>query len=408
MDAPNLPFEGYKWRWASYAPTEGLNAPEVYLGVLRVLCKHEGAPPSDPAIAEDLGIVQEETQTSVDLVRTPDRNLIRNSGQYWKVTGLVGDSRGQIEITPFGKKVCDGEITKTEFSATVVRTFQLPNTRIMSPATVKKWEMAGLEIKPFELILSVLNILKEKYGASEAFITPSELIRITIPLSGERASMDVHAQALLHYRNGRLNISDWPNCVPSSNDSRIAREFLLFLDHYGYIESKTPGTNRYDTKYYLSDNEVANFLGIEMPPPSAEILNIVKAVRESKFPASVDRTRTLASILSRPQQTLFRRLVLSAYDTKCLISKDNVPEALEAAHIIPVNKKGDDSINNGICLRSDIHNLFDAGHLRIQPSGAIRLSDSVLASATYQHLPTAISLPPFVSVEALEWRWNYL
>ena len=31
---PSLPFDGFKWKWASVAPTEGLNDPVVLLGVL--------------------------------------------------------------------------------------------------------------------------------------------------------------------------------------------------------------------------------------------------------------------------------------------------------------------------------------------------------------------------------------
>ena len=39
---PQLPFIGFKWRWACYACTEGINDPVVLLGVLFRMAKLEG------------------------------------------------------------------------------------------------------------------------------------------------------------------------------------------------------------------------------------------------------------------------------------------------------------------------------------------------------------------------------
>ena len=43
------------------------------------------------------------------------------------------------------------------------------------------------------------------------------------------------------YRAGKLDLSQWPNCVPESNDRQMAREFLLFLEHHGFVESVQHG-----------------------------------------------------------------------------------------------------------------------------------------------------------------------
>ena len=79
---PRKPFANFKWRWAVLTPTETLNDPYVYLGVLRVFNKYNGVHPGSDEVLEGLRIVQEETNCSVNLVRTKERNLIRNSGQY--------------------------------------------------------------------------------------------------------------------------------------------------------------------------------------------------------------------------------------------------------------------------------------------------------------------------------------
>jgi hypothetical protein len=61
---PVKPFDSYKWRWLSVQPTESLLDPPVFLGVLRVLARHEGERPSTPEIETELNTVQSETNTS--------------------------------------------------------------------------------------------------------------------------------------------------------------------------------------------------------------------------------------------------------------------------------------------------------------------------------------------------------
>lgn len=48
-----------------------------------------------------------------------------------------------------------------------------------------------------------------------------------------------------------------------------------------------------------------------------------------------------------------------------------IASALEAAHVLPFREKGLDSPSNGILLRADLHKLFDAGHLAIDPNSMV-------------------------------------
>ena len=73
-----------------------------------------------------------------------------------------------------------------------------------------------------------------------------------------------------------------------------------------------------------------------------------------------ERRITLAQILSRPEQAAFRKELLRRY-RYCVVTGCNVPEALEAAHIIPVAEEGADNVSNELLLRADLHLLFDAG-----------------------------------------------
>jgi hypothetical protein len=405
MKPPKKPFPGYKWRWATLLPTEGLNDPSVFLGVLRVLRRFEGRSPASPAILSALKVVQSETGTSVNLARTANRNIIRNSGQYWKALGLYSDRRGEVVLTDFGREVADAKITKAEFATVTIKTLELPNTYIQQDAHI--WRTHGIKIKPLELIIQILNGLSEQLGNAQAFITPHELVKIVIPLAGAMASLPEHLKAIKLFRDGRLDLSGWPDCAPEANDSRMAREFLLFLYEYGICD-RHPGPERMEEKYYLFDighDEIIGLTNLNLTGVMPQ--NVVQVVRTTDFPAVVERKRILTEVLERPLQARFRKIILDAFNATCLITGVELEEVLEAAHILPVSKSGPDTIDNGLCLRSDIHLLFDAGHLRINSSGEIVLSETASHDLNYGHLPRQIVIPPFIGKERLDWRWKY-
>ena len=58
-------------------------------------------------------------------------------------------------------------------------------------------------------------------------------------------------------------------------------------------------------------------------------------------------------------------------------------------------------------MRSDIHNLFDAGHLRISPEGVVILSELASKSLSYKSIPEKIEIPNYVDPEAVRKRFEY-
>lgn len=85
------------------------------------------------------------------------------------------------------------------------------------------------------------------------------------------------------------------------------------------------------------------------------------------------REREWISRISRPTQAEFRSKLIDLYG-RCALSGCTTLAALEAAHVKPVSGYGADRVRNGILLRADLHKLFDANLIAIEPSsGLVRL-----------------------------------
>ncbi|MBT6050866.1 MAG: HNH endonuclease [Candidatus Scalindua sp.] len=391
-------------------PTESLLEPPIFLGVLRALKACEGSSPSDQDVYNALSLVEKETKSRVKLARERDRNLLRNSGQYWKGTGLLLPSSGTIELTLLGHKVAEGGVTQGEFAAIMVQQTTLPNLSTYKDTELKKWRNAGLEIKPLALILQVLETLGEISNPTDVFLTPDELIKVVIPLAGTKMEGAAIAKMLLKIRSGKVSVEGWPDCAPADNDKRLAREFLLFLSNYGicrYIAGKTNAEGRFYLDELFDVDAVSSLTQASIFDGNKEAEDVIEAVRSSPLPSIIERQRTKTTVLSRPGQPKFRKQVLEASEGCCLITGERITEVLEAAHIIPVSSGGTDERDNGICLRIDIHRLFDSGNIRIRPTGELQFSDVVEVSGNYKLLPPEIMLPSFVKTANLEWRVKY-
>lgn len=401
LETPTLPFQGFKWKWASLQCTEGINDPVVLLGVLFRMAKLEGKYKySSDEFAHELKGLSEDlkgTGVNVDLSRrVGERNLIRNSGQYWRALNLIPATRGGlIQLTDFGRKVANHTISQTEFSALSIINFRLPNPQIQTKEECRLWKEAGLELHPLKLILAIIHSLgKGTFLSPDAYLTPGELTKIVIPLSGTpNREVSSYVDYIEAYRNGELDITNFPNCCPDANDFRIAREYLLFLSNYGYLNKKDGKTR--ETEEYCYNYAI-----------DTEIQYILQS--KSTIPADVisDTERKKVTSQYRPNQAKFRKAVLEACP-RCVISNVDMPEVLEAAHIVPFKYHGEDTAANGFMMRLDIHLLFDSGHLRISPEGDVSLSTK--ARLAYgASIPPRIFIPDSVNKDFLRWRWlNY-
>ena len=358
-----------KWPWASVTPTEGLNDPAVFLGVLRAMAKCEGQAPGSPEFLAELERVMIETGTSVDLVRNSERNLLRNSRQYWLSKGLIEDESGVIRLTQFGHLWANADCTNEEFAFQAIRKFSIQT-------------VAGT-VYPLKLLLLVIRAIPVKDGS---WLTADEVLRIVAPLGS--LAPEMIAKSVLGYRK---RPEDYPPLFEvRSNDKRIAREPLLFLANFGILREE-------GGKFYCIDY-VQNLEDVFADTGGDARSALANAVR-------LERTK---SVVYRPDQAKFRKAVFAASRGACLITGETVSVVLEAAHIKPFASNGPDVAENGFCLRSDVHQLYDANLLRICEDGGLKLLDEAMASPHYSQIQTRrIVIPDYINRDFMKWRSRY-
>lgn len=118
-------------------------------------------------------------------------------------------------------------------------------------------------------------------------------------------------------------------------------------------------------------------------PPSAEYDGKANSVR--LVPAgSQEFLGFVTSIRRKRRQSLFKRQLLRI-EQCCALTGETEKSALEAAHIVEVKFDGSHDEHNGILLRSDLHQLFDKGLLKIDPkTGHALLSESIAHDSMYR------------------------
>ncbi|MBB5396706.1 HNH endonuclease [Mucilaginibacter sp. AK015] len=115
----------------------------------------------------------------------------------------------------------------------------------------------------------------------------------------------------------------------------------------------------------------------ETPIPDSVIIPYAPSLTDSRD------YRLLKSAI-RPEQGKFRQLLIERHGMKCMISGCAIPEAIDASHICPYRGIDDNHLSNGLLLRKDLHALFDADLLGIEPSTlAIHISP-ILKNTSYE------------------------
>lgn len=239
---PQIPFSEFKWRWAVTTPSESINSEDILFGVLKILVKHNGKRHATQEFKDDLLKLQNETNSSIDLAkidRDINKNIIENSGQYWKALGLLNSTNdGTISVTEIGLGIVHGSVSREDYIKYLYDNFNLPNQNIESETVIQTYNNANIRVYPIKIIFQVLYaITKSIQSPSEWYLTPDELKDIVVPLSVyPELEYDFYAEYVLSYRNDKSLFTTWPNVTPGDNDFRMLKEYLIFLSNFGYID----------------------------------------------------------------------------------------------------------------------------------------------------------------------------
>lgn len=98
------------------------------------------------------------------------------------------------------------------------------------------------------------------------------------------------------------------------------------------------------------------------------------------------RERVLRGIVLRRGQATFRAALLRAFGGRCAMTGCDVPDALEAAHIVPYRGADTNDVGNGLLLRADVHTLFDLGLVTVDPDRRVVVVSPRLVDTTYGSL----------------------
>ena len=239
---PQIPFPEFKWRWAVTTPSESINSEDILFGVLKILVKHNGKRHATQEFKDDLLKLQNDTNSSIDLAkidRDLNKNIIENSGQYWKALGLLNSTNdGTISVTDLGLGIVNGSVSKEDYIKYLYDNFNLPNQNIESETVLQIYSNANIRVYPIKIIFQVLfSITKSIQSPSEWYLTPDELKDIIVPLSVyPELEYESYAEYILSYRNDKSLFTAWPNVTPGDNDFRMLKEYLIFLSNFGYID----------------------------------------------------------------------------------------------------------------------------------------------------------------------------
>lgn len=88
----------------------------------------------------------------------------------------------------------------------------------------------------------------------------------------------------------------------------------------------------------------------------------------------------------RPEQTRFRQALRDRYGDGCQITGCPVMSVIQACHLHRVADGGRDTADNGILLRVDVHVLFDADLIGIDPETLRVQVNPALANTEYADL----------------------
>ncbi len=173
------------------------------------------------------------------------------------------------------------------------------------------------------------------------------------------------------------------NGVPFSGPGGVVERGLL--NEKGGLSGRAQAAVR-----PLSWQDFNRIIALGLPDDAADLPRVDLPARrmelaETQAPFDFDegaRDRATVLVSRVLRDRVFRRIVLSAYDSRCAITGLKLINGggraeVEAAHIWPVEKNGPDIVNNGLALSGTAHWMFDRGLISVADNHDILVSSRI-------------------------------
>jgi putative restriction endonuclease len=169
-----------------------------------------------------------------------------------------------------------------------------------------------------------------------------------------------------------------------------------------------------DVRFFDGDYEhviktLRNATGYILPAEAANTAQEPNS-NENYSPGDDDERESITrQIKARRGQQQFRDALRARYGNICMITKCELLDVLEAAHIKPYRGSNDNHPGNGLLLRSDIHTLFDLNLIGIKPETMeIFIHPSAMIQEYQQYHGSKLTGcgKERPSIEALQIRWE--
>lgn len=176
---------------------------------------------------------------------------------------------------------------------------------------------------------------------------------------------------------------EYDSCIPTLIEPSIVNAY-----YFPIIKINEQKKNLLVTTFGNLDNAIY-FLG----NPEQKHYPISRYLTKKELSEEVPISIKTGINKQRIGQQSFRKNVLINFDYKCAVCRISDIELLEAAHIIPIeDKKLAGKTNNGICLCSNCHKMFDSGFFSFNDKNKIiiskekKISNQLLSILKNQHM----------------------
>ena len=191
---------------------------------------------------------------------------------------------------------------------------------------------------------------------------------------------------------------------------RLVSSISTKMSNYKFLDERVEGGLENGAKidkvtwneYYLPAQRIVDVrrlrLDIANESKDYEFTFVVEDASEPAVEENIpndDDTRQAYARRVRKGQSRFRKALQNLYGSRCAFTGTFEETVLEACHIVSHAKTGDNSLDNGLLLRSDIHVLFDEHLMTLANDGQHILVHKDVTAPEYARLnQTAPGLRP--------------